>query len=265
LEFLQTLNPCQPAPQAATYDLIGVKMSIVDIPKTVHCILEAIAKNQQGYVCVTGVHGVIESRDDPKLQEILNKAFLCVPDGMPTVWMGRILGHKSISRVYGPDLMLALMEATQHHPLKHFFYGGAPGVAEELQASLEKSFPGIQTAGAYCPPFRSLNESEISDLQRIVSSTKPDIFWVGLSTPKQERFMAEFLQLLDTKIMIGVGAAFDFHTGRVRQAPRWIRQNGLEWLFRLIQEPKRLWSRYLNIIPRFLWLVLTSQSKTPKV
>jgi N-acetylglucosaminyldiphosphoundecaprenol N-acetyl-beta-D-mannosaminyltransferase len=110
-----------------------------------------------------------------------------------------------------------------------------------------------------------LNESEISDLQRIVSSTKPDIFWVGLSTPKQERFMAEFLQLLDTKIMIGVGAAFDFHTGRVRQAPRWIRQNGLEWLFRLIQEPKRLWSRYLNIIPRFLWLVLTSQSKTPKV
>jgi N-acetylglucosaminyldiphosphoundecaprenol N-acetyl-beta-D-mannosaminyltransferase len=254
------LNIKQPARPAPTYELLGVGISIVNVPDVVRRILDAIANAQKGYICVTGVHGVIESRDDADLQKILNNAFLCVPDGMPTVWMGRLRGHRSISRVYGPDLMLALVEATQNLNVKHFFYGGSPGVAEELQQTLKNRFPGLQIAGTYCPPFRPLDQNEVLDLQKTVASARPDIFWVGLSTPKQERFMAEFLPLLDTSIMIGVGAAFDFHTGRVRQAPRWIRQNGLEWLFRLIQEPKRLWRRYISIVPRFLWLVFKNRA-----
>ena len=236
-------------------------MSVVDISSTVHRLLEAVSENRSGYVCVTGVHGIIEARDDPRLQSILNNAFLCVPDGMPTVWMGRLQGHKTMRRVYGPDLMLAMMEATQEMNVRHFFYGGSSGVAEELKANLKKQFSGIQIVGTYSPPFRPLDPNESLHLQNLISTSQPHIFWVGLSTPKQELFMAEFLPQLDTCLMIGVGAAFDFHTGRVRQAPLWIRQNGLEWLFRLVQEPKRLWRRYLKIVPRFIWLVFRNRKK----
>lgn len=234
-------------------------MSLVNLPSTVHRLLEAVSEDRSGYVCVTGVHGIIEARDDPRLQCILNNAFLCVPDGMPTVWIGHLKGHQTMRRVYGPDLMLAIMEATQGSNIRHFFYGGSSGVAEELKANLEKKFFGLQIVGTYSPPFRPLDANEILHLQNLISTSRPHIVWVGLSTPKQELFMAEFLPQLDTCLMIGVGAAFDFHTGRVRQAPLWIRHNGLEWLFRLVQEPERLWRRYLKIVPRFLWLVFKNQ------
>lgn len=243
------------------FELLGVQMSIVNLSETVECLLEAVLQKKTGYVCVTGVHGIIESQDDSDLKTILNNAFLCVPDGMPTVWMGRLRGHKAISRVYGPDLMLETMRATKNLEVRHFFYGGAPGIAEELRSKLKNLYSGLQIVGCYCPPFRPLNADEFLNLKMQVIACKPDIIWVGLSTPKQERFMADALTHLDTSLMIGVGAAFDFHTGRVRQAPRWIRQTGLEWLYRLIQEPRRLWRRYLNIVPRFLWLVLLSVFK----
>lgn len=257
----QKINLRESAISAPTYDLLGVNMSVVDISSTVHRLLEAVSENRCGYVCVTGVHGVIEALDDLRLQSILNNAFLCVPDGMPTVWMGHLRGHKTMRRVYGPDLMLAIMEATQEMNVRHFFYGGSSGVAEELKANLKKQFSGIQIVGTYSPPFRPLDTNEIVHLQNLISTSRPHIVWVGLSTPKQELFMAEFLPQLDTCLMIGVGAAFDFHTGRVRQAPLWIRQNGLEWLFRLVQEPKRLWRRYLKIVPRFIWLVFKDRIK----
>ena len=244
-----------------TFGLLGVQMSIVNLSETVECLLEAVLQKKTGFVCVTGVHGIIESQDDSDLRTILNNAFLCVPDGMPTVWMGRLRGHRAISRVYGPDLMLETMRATKNLEVRHFFYGGAPGIAEELRSKLKNLYSGLQIVGCYCPPFRPLNADEFLNLKMQVTACKPDIIWVGLSTPKQERFMADALTQLDTSLMIGVGAAFDFHTGRVRQAPRWIRQTGLEWLYRLIQEPKRLWRRYLNIVPRFLWLVLLSVFK----
>jgi N-acetylglucosaminyldiphosphoundecaprenol N-acetyl-beta-D-mannosaminyltransferase len=196
----------------------------------------------------------MESRDDEKIREIHNRAFLVTPDGMPMTWMGRLQGFKEMSRVYGPDLMLDIMEISVANKLRHFFYGGANGVALELKSKLEKRFPGIEIVGTYEPPFRPLNSDEESSLKKIVAETKPDIFWVGLSTPKQEKFMAEFLPKLDATLMVGVGAAFDFHSGRIVQAPRWMQRSGLEWLFRLCVEPKRLWKRYFKNNPRFVFL-----------
>jgi|GEM_PF-407088 len=244
-------NAATPAP---TYDLLGVGMSILTIPDAVRRVIDAVKTDTKGYVCVTGMHGIMEARDDAKLQRILNEAFLCTPDGMPTVWLGQARGHK-MQRVYGPDLMLALMEATQSKPIRHFFYGGAEGVAEDLKRKMEERFPGIQIVGTYCPPFRPLSPEEKAALIEQISTCQADMVWVGLSTPKQERFMAEYLPALPVKVMLGVGAAFDFHTGRARQAPRWVMAAGFEWFFRLITEPKRLWRRYCFQVPRFASLV----------
>lgn len=254
------MNPRPPAPPAPTYDLLGVRMSVLNIPDAVRRIIEAAENGQRGYVCVTGVHGIMESRTDKTLKSILNSAFLCTPDGMPTVWMGKLAGHSQMSRVYGPDLMLAVMEATRDKPVRHFFYGGQEGVADDLKTKLEERFPGVQIVGTYCPPFRALTADELRGLQEKVTSSRADIIWVGLSTPKQERFMTEHLPKLDTSVMIGVGAAFDFHSGRVKQAPKWMQRNGIEWLYRLVQEPKRLWRRYLAIVPRFIVLVAADKT-----
>jgi N-acetylglucosaminyldiphosphoundecaprenol N-acetyl-beta-D-mannosaminyltransferase len=235
-------------------------MSVLNIPDAVRRILEAVEQRRRGYICVTGVHGIMESRTDQSLRHILNNAFLCTPDGMPTVWMGKLSGHQKMSRVYGPDLMLAVMEATRDKPVRHFFYGGQEGVADDLKIKLEQRFPGVSITGTFCPPFRPLTEEEVHELQSKVSTSQADIVWVGLSTPKQERFMAEYLPQLDTSIMVGVGAAFDFHSGRVKQAPVWIQRNGLEWLYRVMQEPKRLWRRYFSIVPRFMLLVAAGKA-----
>jgi len=243
------------APAAPSYDLLGVGVSILNIPDAVRRILASVQSGRKAYICVTGMHGIMEARDDWRMQKILNDAFLCTPDGMPAVWIGKAKGHTNIERVYGPDLMLALMEATRKMAVRHFFYGGADGVADDLSQKMEARFPGVQIAGTYCPPFRPLNESEKEDLREKITASNADILWVGLSTPKQERFMAEFLPRIPVKVMLGVGAAFDFHTGRAKQAPRWMQHAGLEWFFRLITEPRRLWKRYLLQVPRFALLV----------
>lgn len=237
--------------QIERVNVLGVGVSAINLPMAKSAFLDALKNRQKGYVCVTGVHGVMESQADPKLRAIHNQAFLVTPDGMPMTWMGRLQGFKQMSRVYGPDLMLDIMEISREHSIRHFFFGGANGVAQELKNRLETRFPGIQIVGTYEPPFRPLNAQEEQTLQRMVSETRPDVFWVGLGTPKQERFMAEYLPKLDVTLMAGVGAAFDFHSGRVRQAPRWMQRSGLEWLFRLCVEPKRLWKRYLKNNPRF--------------
>jgi N-acetylglucosaminyldiphosphoundecaprenol N-acetyl-beta-D-mannosaminyltransferase len=176
------------------------------------------------------------------------------------VWMGKLQGHKHMDRVYGPDLMVRLCERSRCAGYRHFLYGGGPGVALELKGCLEARFPGINIVGAYTPPFRPLTPEEESELAGIIAACKPDILWVGLSTPKQERFMAQYLDKLDATIFAGVGAAFDFHAGRVRQAPRWMQRSGLEWLFRLCCEPRRLWKRYLKNNPLFLFRAATQLS-----
>jgi len=238
------------------FNVLGVALHAMNLAVATEAVLEALREKRQGYVCVTGVHGVSEAQNDPAFRAILNAAFLNTTDGMPLVWLGRQAQGRWVDRVYGPDLMLEIFRATQQTAFRHFFYGGAPGVADELKARLEARFPGVTICGTYCPPFRPLNAGEEADLQRIVREARPDIIWVGLSTPKQERFMAEYLSKLDTTLMFGVGAAFDFHAGRVSQAPRWMQRSGLEWFYRLCSEPRRLGRRYLVNNPLFIWRIL---------
>ncbi len=238
-------------------NILGVGVSAINMEMALQHIESIIVRGEKGYICVTGVHGVMESQRDPDLRVILNRATLCTPDGMPLVWLGKYVGKfQQMDRVYGPDLMLAVCGHSETTGFRHFFYGGADGVAQDLAEALRARFPKLNVVGTYTPPFRPLNQEEERDLRGLVKRTKPDIFWVGLSTPKQERFMAEFIHKLDTRVMIGVGAAFDFHSGRVRQAPRWIQRSGLEWLYRLSQEPKRLWRRYLYNNPAFIYKVV---------
>jgi N-acetylglucosaminyldiphosphoundecaprenol N-acetyl-beta-D-mannosaminyltransferase len=245
-------------------NVLGAGISVLDLDSALEAMAEAVAQRRKGYICITGVHGVMEGQDDPRFLSILNDAFLCTPDGMPMVWMGKLSGHKEMKRVYGPDLMLKVCEWSERSGCRHFFFGGAEGVASALKASLTKRFPALQVVGCYTPPFRALNAQEVLELQRQVAEARPDILWVGLSTPKQEKFMAEFLPKLDVTLMVGVGAAFDFHTGRVRQAPGWIQRSGLEWFYRMCCEPRRLAKRYLKNNPRFLWKVFWQISGVKK-
>ena len=249
-------------------NVLGVGISELNYDVALDQIRAAITGRGKGYVTVTGVHGVSESQDDASLRDIHNASFLSTPDGMPMVWMGKLAGSPVINRVYGPDLMLKVLEAGVAPGWRHFFFGGGPGVAEELQAALTARIPGLQVVGTYTPPFRPLNESEDADLARQVSESRPDCFWVGLSTPKQERFMAAYLPRLETTLMFGVGAAFDFHSGKVPQAPAVLQKAGLEWAYRLLKEPKRLWRRYLRNNPLFLgrsFLQLSGLRKYPDV
>jgi N-acetylglucosaminyldiphosphoundecaprenol N-acetyl-beta-D-mannosaminyltransferase len=233
-------------------NVLGVAVSPLNMDLALQRITHALSHKQKGYVCVTGVHGISEAQKDPQFRQILNRAFLCTPDGMPLVWVGRWQGWKQMDRVYGPDLMLAMMELSEKTGWRHFFYGGANGAARQLQERLAQRFPKLGLAGWYEPPFRPLNETELAELRSLLRAARPDVMWVGLSTPKQERFMAQYLDQLEVTLMFGVGAAFDFHAGKVPQAPRWMQRSGLVWLFRLGCEPGRLWKRYLCNNPLFL-------------
>jgi N-acetylglucosaminyldiphosphoundecaprenol N-acetyl-beta-D-mannosaminyltransferase len=234
-------------------NVLGIGISVLDQARAREFLFDAVKDGRRGYVTITNVHGVSEAQRDPELRRILNNALLATPDGMPLVWMGRLQGRRSIRRVYGPDLVLNLCEHSREAGFSHFFYGGKSGVAAELGEVLQRRFPGLRVAGTFSPPFAPLNKDERNALLNKVREARPDFFWVGIGMPKQEKFMAEYISILpEAKIFIGVGAAFDFFTGRVRQAPRWMMRLGLEWLFRLFQEPKRLWRRYLIYNPLFV-------------
>jgi N-acetylglucosaminyldiphosphoundecaprenol N-acetyl-beta-D-mannosaminyltransferase len=246
--------------------VLGVGISVLNLKTALAAIADAVRGRRKGYICVTGVHGVMEAQDDAAFKKILNNAFLCTPDGMPMVWAGRLNGNREMNRVYGPDLMLDVCAWSETSGCKHFFYGGTDGVAGLLAQKLKARFPKLAVVGTFTPPFRPLNAEETADLQKQIDALKPDILWVGLSTPKQEKFMAEFLPKLDVTLMIGVGAAFDFHSGRVRQAPRWMQRSGLEWFYRLCCEPRRLARRYFRNNPLFVLKYfgqLTSLKKYP--
>lgn len=246
-------------------NVLGVGVSPLTIPTAVEFVQEAAAKpGFAGYVTVTGVHGVMESQRDQELRCIHNRSLLTTPDGMPMVWLARWTGFDDCERVYGPDLMLEVFRLGEVKRQRHYLFGGGEGVVERLNAALEEKFEAVQIVGTMTPPFRPLTEDEeealVADLQR----TQPHYLWVGLSTPKQERFMHDFLERNKTLtegwdhglVLFGVGAAFDFHAGDVRQAPRWVQRAGLEWLFRLLMEPRRLWKRYLLNNPAFVCRIL---------
>lgn len=204
------------------------------------------------YICVTSVHGVMEAREDLELREVLNHADVATPDGMPVVWALRSFGQREQQRVYGPTLMLRLCERAEREQLKVFLYGSTDEVLERLTDSLRAKFPRIQITGTYSPPFRALTQEEDETIRQRIREAGADLVFVGVSTPKQEKWMARQQRELSGVVMVGVGAAFDFHAGRVKQAPKWMQERGLEWLFRLLSEPKRLWRRYILVTPRFL-------------
>lgn len=237
-------------------NILGVGVSAINIPLALDSIEDWIARREARYVCITGVHGVMESQRDPALRRIHNAAGLVTPDGMPLVWLSWLNGFAHVERVYGPDLMLACCELSVRKGYRHFFYGGGDGVAELLSERLRARFPGLQVVGTYTPPFRALSPEEDEEIVQRINAAQPDFLWIGLSTPKQERWMHDHIGRVHVPVTIGVGAAFDFHAGLKPQAPRWMQRSGLEWAFRLGTEPRRLWRRYFVNNPLFVWNVL---------
>jgi len=239
-------------------NVLGVGIHAVNLESAVALIESAILSHRRGYVCVTNVHAVMEAQTSDYYKDVLNNSFLTVPDGRPGVWIGRIQGHSQIDQVGGPDLILKVCEMSSCNGYTQFFYGGQPGVAEQLRDEMCRRYPGLKVVGTYNPPFRPLHEEEEKELGVRFASLKPDVTWIGLGAPKQELFMAQYLGRLDTTIMIGVGGAFDMHTGRTKDAPQWVKRVGFAWFHRLAQEPRRLWKRYLRTNSRFI-LAITLQ------
>ena len=238
-------------------DILGVRVSSINPDMADAKIIGWIDSRTPEYVCVTGVHGIMESRSDPALLAIHNAAGMVTPDGMPLVWLSRLAGKRHVRRVYGPDLMLRLFEKTAGTGVRHFLYGATSQTLELLVARLGKRFPNTTIVGSYSPPFRANTAAEDSRELAMIEAAHPDIVWVGLSTPKQERWMARRRSVLTAPVLIGVGAAFDIHAGRLRQAPRVLQALGLEWAFRLAVEPRRLWRRYARNNPAFVVAALS--------
>lgn len=253
-------------------NVLGVGINPLNLANATEILMaSSLEDGFSGYVTVTGVHGVMECQTDPELMAIHNSSFVSVPDGMPMVWVGKWNGFQEMGRVYGPDLMLRIFEMTEKSAQTHFLFGGGFGVVGRLEVALVSKYPGSRIVGKTTPPFRPLNEIEETELLETLERVRPHFFWVGLSTPKQERFMHGFLPKIrglvrnwdHGLIMLGVGAAFDFHAGLIPQAPSWMQSCGLEWLYRLFREPKRLWKRYLYNNPRFIWRILLEMASYP--
>ena len=239
----------------ARIDILGVGVSAINMDDAIAAIEQWIEQRTPHYVCIRDVHGLIASQKDSRLRDIHNQAGLVTPDGMPLVWLSHWLGAMRVERVYGPDLMRAITARSPARGYRHFYFGGAPGVAARLAAALVAANSGLNVVGTLCPPFRALTPEEDAKVVARINAAAPDIVWVGLSTPKQEYWMASHVGRINAPVLIGVGAAFDFLAGTKKQAPAWMQRNGLEWLFRLCAEPRRLWRRYAYIVPRFLILV----------
>ena len=236
-------------------NVLGVQVSVLNMDLALATIDSWIQSREPHYVAVTPAHVVMDGYRDPGLRGILNGSGMTAPDGMSLVWLLGLLGHRHVRRVYGPDLMLAMCARSIEGGYRHFLYGGAPGVAEALATSLLARFPGLVVVGTHSPPLHELTIQEDETAIAAINAANPDMLWVGISSPKQERWMASHLGKVSAPVLIGVGAAFDFLSGMKPQAPRWMQRTGLEWLFRLATEPRRLWPRYRQY-PLFVVLVL---------
>ncbi len=233
--------------------VLDTGLSATSYDELVRLIAEWGRSRQRAWIAICNVHALMEAHKDPAFAAVLDAAAVATPDGVPLVWALRRSGKKGQQRVYGPDLLAEFAKfAAGEKDLASYFWGGGEGVAEELAAKLRARFPGFEVAGAESPPFRELTAEEDAAAVERINSSGAKVLWVGLGCPKQEKWMHAHSDAINP-VMIGVGAAFDFHTGRVRQAPRWMMRCGLEWLFRLCVEPGRLWRRYLFNNPHFLW------------
>ena len=237
-------------------NVLNVRVDAVDMSRAVARVREMLAQREKSYICVAGVHGVMEARRYPGLAQAYVESSLTIPDGMPLVWVGHAQGHKDMQRVTGPDFMLEIFRRAEFRGLSHYLYGGDEGVVQQLRDVLTRRFPQARIVGIGSPPFRPLSQMERMHFIAEIRALKPDVIWMGISCPKQEIFMQEYLPLLDTRIMVGVGAAFDYHTGRIRDSAEWVKRAGLQWFHRLLQDPRRLWKRYLRNNPAFVAQIL---------
>src|SRR5437588_10321325 len=241
-------------PRPATAEVVGVPLSVTDYEETLGWIDAMVAERRRGYVCACNVHTLMAAREDPELRAALLSPYaLNVPDGQPLVWAINALGHSLTDRVYGPELMAracARSAATEH---RFYLYGGRDQDALlKLSLSLRRRFPGVNIVGGYAPPFRPLTPEERAAIVEEINEAEPDVVWVGIGVPKQEKWMAALRADLEAPVLLGVGAAFDFLAGLVPQAPPGLQAAGLEWTYRLAHEPRRLWRRYLRYNPRFV-------------
>jgi N-acetylglucosaminyldiphosphoundecaprenol N-acetyl-beta-D-mannosaminyltransferase len=239
--------------------ILDVFVTPSTMSRTGDIVAEAVRSKEKvrGVFCTT--HMIMGCHDMPAVRDAVNASDIVATDGMPLVWLSRLKGVKDVERVYGPDALLAFCERGVTAGWRHYFYGSTASTLDRLVARLSERFPGLVVVGSYSPPYRALTEQEKEDITRQINNADPDIVWVGLGMPKQELWIAEFQPRLNAPVILAVGAAFDFHSGTVKQAPRWLQKLGLEWFFRLLQEPGRLWRRYLVYNTRFLWLLLLEQ------
>ena len=248
-------RPAAPAAPAAmpAQPVLGIPLALTDYDRTLDWIDDTVRAGSRGYICVAAVHTVMASQEDPELQEAVLGADFTVPDGQPLVWAMNLLGHDLSSRVYGPELMERACARAAATGQRFYLYGGrSQGALVELARLLRIRHPGLQVVGGYAPPFRPLTDDEESAVIADIERCRADVVWVGIGVPRQEKWMARMRPRISAPVLIGVGAAFDFHAGIVAQAPEALQRLGLEWAFRLSQEPRRLWRRYLRYNPRFV-------------
>jgi N-acetylglucosaminyldiphosphoundecaprenol N-acetyl-beta-D-mannosaminyltransferase len=237
----------------ASVEVLGIPLALTTYERTMDWMDATIASKQRGYVCVAAVHTVMVCQEDPELRDAVVNSDLTVPDGQPLVWAMNALGHDLPSRVYGPELMERYCERSALTGARVFLYGGRnQGALVQLALNLRQRHPGVKIVGGYSPPHRELTEEEREAVAEEINGSHADVVWVGIGVPKQEKWMAEMRSRLEAPVLIGVGAAFDFHAGLVPQAPNWIQESGLEWAYRLAHEPRRLWKRYLRYNPKFV-------------
>jgi len=246
----------------AFYAVLGIRLGGLQIPDLIAQMEAWILAHDYGH-CITfaNVHVVMEAQRDDHFRAILkSQDVLNVPDGKPLVWLGRSQGFPLKRRVYGPDLMNDFCTVTADKGYRHFLYGAAPGVPERLAAVMKDRFPGINIVGTYSPPFRPLSAAEDEDVVNMINAARPDVLWIGLGCPKQEKWAFEHRSRLDVPVLAAVGQAFNLHAGVTPQAPRWMREHGWEWLFRFASEPRRLWKRYLVYNSQFITYILLERA-----
>jgi len=235
----------------------GVKVNRVTMEDSINLLEKFIFNRENHQVCVPNAWTTVLMQKDREFREINNSSSLAIPDGMPLVWASRLYGKPIQERVSGPDLFQKFIEVASCKKYKFFFLGSSPDILEKLSSKLKKKYPGLKIAGTYAPPFsKSFSEEEDKKMIDMINMAKPDILWVGLTAPKQEKWIGKNINHLKVPVSIGVGAAFDFIAGKVKRAPKWMQKAGLEWFYRLYQEPKRLWKRYIIGNTLFIWLVI---------
>jgi N-acetylglucosaminyldiphosphoundecaprenol N-acetyl-beta-D-mannosaminyltransferase len=243
-----------PSPrEIRTRRIVGIPIAMTDYDRAMDVMDGMIARGERGYVCCVAVHAVMVAQSDPGMRAALLGSTLTVPDGMPLVWAANLMGEGLQNRVYGPELMRRYNERCRDRGHRVWLYGGRDqGSLAQLALNMHRANPGIRVVGGYSPPFRPLTTAEEDEIARQIDAARPDVLWVGIGVPKQEKWMARMRERLDVPVMCAVGAAFDFHAGRISQAPAWMQRRGLEWTYRIAQEPRRLLPRYLYYNPRFM-------------